>query len=215
VGHNFFGGQLTGSFTQLEGFTNIVSTGMLVQWPGGSARVIPFFTDIFSRQADFISQIRYLDSDPGNADTSGPYTFTLLDALGDPIPGTTQTDFWTACTQGMPVHFNPVVTPGLDIDLFWDVVPIAPGFKPAVGEGFYQIELYAEPFVPEILFGAHDIGVANHRIPWNDFGGDAPRFEDGRDGGLALSQLDNGDYHVEVMAFSQHRKTRDTATSAL
>ena len=92
---------------------------------------------------------------------------------------------------------------GLDIDLFWDVVPIAPGFNPAVGEGFYQIELYAEPFVPEILFGAHDIGVANHRIPWNDFGGDAPGFEDGRDGGLALSQLDNGDYHVEVMAFSQ------------
>ncbi|UCC45738.1 MAG: hypothetical protein JSU65_07405 [Candidatus Zixiibacteriota bacterium] len=57
--------------------------------------------------------------------------------------------------------------------------------------------------MPEILFGAYDIGVAKHRIPRNDFRGDVPGFEDGRDGGLALSQLDNGDYHVEVMAFSQ------------
>jgi hypothetical protein len=37
------------------------------------------------------------------------YTFTLLDALGNPIPGTTTTDVWTDCLITAPSNLEGVV----------------------------------------------------------------------------------------------------------
>ena len=190
--------------TLLEGFTNIVSTGMRVEWPDGTVVNVPFYTDIFSPDVDFVSEFRYLGGYEDDPISGEPYTFTLLDALGNPIPGTTQTDVWTACvTYPPPRDLSAIVTPELNIDLSWDAVPLVPGFDPANEMGFYQIGIWPWGFTSDTYYGANGISSPNHLIPWADFGGSAPGLPDGFDNGASLSELDEGNYELQVEAFSQ------------
>jgi hypothetical protein len=201
VAHNYNVDDLVDRLTIFGGRTNIVSTGMLVTRPDGSKTVVPFFTDIFSPNVDFISQFRYSKEEPGDPTNGKVYTFTLLDALGNPIPGATETDIWTACRQNPPRNVNAVVTSELNISLSWAPVQVVPGFDPTNEVGFYQIGLHLRPEGPT-LYGANLIQSANHLIPWNDFGGSAPGSPDGFDYGVGISQLDNGDYVIDVLSFS-------------
>lgn len=193
---------LTGPSTILEGYTNIVSSGMRVERPDGTVVDVPSYTDIFSSDVDFISQFRYLEGYGGDPISGGVYTFTLLDALGDPIAGTTRTDVWVGCLTGVPRDYVAVVTAELDIDLSWNAVPVVPGFDPDNDIGFYQIGIWPSDFDTDTYYGANGIASATHLIPWTSFGGDAPGSPDGYDRGDALIELDNGNYQVSVEAFS-------------
>lgn len=187
VHHAYWGEDLDVIFNVLEGYTNIVSSGMRVERPDGTVVIVPYYTDIFSPQVDFISEFRYLETSAGDPISGQPYTFTLLDALGDPIPGTTQTDVWTGCvTYPPPRNLNPVVTAELDVNLSWAPVPVAPGFDPANGIGFYQIFTWPD-FEGETSYGANVISSPNHLIPWAGFDGWAPGWPDGFDNGASSS----------------------------
>jgi hypothetical protein len=83
--------------TNLGGRTNVVSAGMLVTRPDGTTTTVPPFAGIFNPTIDFISEFGYFANDPVPAPSGGVYTMTLLDALGNPIAGTTATDVWTGC----------------------------------------------------------------------------------------------------------------------
>jgi hypothetical protein len=208
VHHGYSGEELVDKFNLLEGFTNIVSTGMRVERPDGTVVIVPFYTDIFSPQVDFISEFRYLQGFEGDPISGQPYTFTLLDALGNPIPGTTRSDVWTGCeTFPPPRNFVVAVTSDLNINLSWDATPNAPGFDPANEVGFYQIGVSPWDFGGDTQYGANLIKSTSHVIPWDGFGGWAPGVPDGNDSGSALSELENGNYQLLVEAFSRPNPT--------
>jgi hypothetical protein len=81
--------------------------------------------------------------------------------------------------------------------------PVADGFDPANGIGFYQITI--DPFGPPsgpFPYGACCIGMLNHIIPWEDFTPGATGTPDGADFGVALNQLNNRTYSIRVESFS-------------
>jgi hypothetical protein len=189
----------------LDGQTNIVSAGMLVAKPDGTTIVVPPYTDIFSPNVDFVTEFRYFipfpQAEAGYPISGKPYTFTLVDALGNPIPGTTQTDVWTACLVQPPHNLSAVITPNQDIDLTWAPVPPVLGFNPP-NEGFYQITIDHRSGPPCCLYGANLIGQVNHLIPWNDFTPGTPGKPDGFDYGVGLNKLANDIYQIRVESFS-------------
>lgn len=204
VHHGYRGEETIHRTTLLESYTNIVSSAMQVDRPDGTVVIVPFYTDIFSSQVDFVSEFRFLQSFEGDPISGQAYTFTLLNALGNPIAGTTQTDVWTACaTFPPPRNLDALLTPELNIDLSWSAVPSAPGFDPVNGIGFYQIGVWPWDWEVETSYGANLISGPSHRIPWAGFGGWAPGYPDGFDNGAALGELDNGNYQVQVEAFSR------------
>ncbi|MEW5941061.1 MAG: hypothetical protein AB1750_15445 [Chloroflexota bacterium] len=186
----------------LHGDTNIVSAGMLVVSPDGSSSVIPFYTDLFSPNVDFVNTFRYLEGYDGSLPVAGgTYKFTLLDVFGNPIPGTTQTDTWYGCTMDAPRNVSAsVIAEGIWVT--WDAAPSAPGFDPSSGIGFYQIVLF--PDGPgDGGYGANLILFTAHLIPLASFGGFAPGDPDGNDFGMALSELADGIYAFDVISFSE------------
>jgi hypothetical protein len=185
-----------------SGYTDIVSSGLLVQKPDGTAIVVPPFTDIFSPNVDFITSFRYLTVKPGEPVSGEPYTLTLLDALGNPIPGTTKTDVWTGCFITPPRNLRAFQQQNLDINLAWDSVPSAPGFDPANGTGFYQIFLQPQSSWSN-SYGAYGIRSTYHIIPWNDFLPPARGVPDGFDVGEGLNRLFDGAYRTFVKSFSE------------
>lgn len=185
----------------IEGFSNIVSSGLQVALPDGSSVTIPFYTDLFSPNVNFVDNFRYLQDFPNLPIAGETYTFTLLDVFGDPIPGTTVTDVWYACVADAPR--NVAATVDVDgIHLTWDAPTSAPGFDPANFVGFYQIELYPDGG-GGFGFGSNGVASPAHLIPFNSFGGGAPGLPDGFDFGSSLSELDNGVYYFDVISFSE------------
>lgn len=187
--------------TLLEGFTNIVSSGMRVTMPDGTSVDAPFFTDLFSPTVNFIDSFRFLTNLPDLPVSNGTYTFALLDVFGQPIAGATTADIWHACMQDAPRN----VTASVDasgITASWDQVPTVPGFDPngITPLGFYQIEL--NPITGDGSFGAGGIRNTSHLIPFMPFGGFAPGFPDGENFGKALSELGDGEYVFDTIAFS-------------
>lgn len=207
VFHNYNSNVLTQVKTIFGGFTNIVSSSMLVKRPDGTSVIVPPYTDIFSPNVDFITQFRYLipfnEGDDGDPVSGKPYTFTLLDALGNPIPGAIATDVWTACREAPPRNLQATVTQNRDINLTWDLVQTAPGFDPASGTGFYQIEIDSVPWAPPgSVYGANLIKSPSHLIPWNTFTPPAPGIPDGFNMGVALNGLADGTYVIWASSYS-------------
>jgi hypothetical protein len=202
VHHGYWGAEIVHSSTLLEAYTNIVSLGMRVEWPDGTVVVVPFYTDIFSPHVDFVSQFRYLEGYSGDAISGQAYTFTLLDGLGNPIPGTTAADVWTGCQIYPPPRDLTAVLSGNDIDLSWAPVPDTPGFDPDGGSGFYQIGSWPQ-FDSGTNYGANSIMSSNHVIPWDRHDRwDEWGSPDGADHGNALREFDDGLYQLQVEAFS-------------
>lgn len=195
--------QPTQLMTVFEGRTDIVSTGMLVQKPDGTAIVVPPFTDIFSPNVDFITSFRYLANTEGEPVSGQAYTHTLLDALGNPIPGTTKTDVWTECTITPPTNLQGSQQQDLDIYLDWDPVSNAAGFDPANGIGFYQIGIDPSPPLPDALsYGSNLISSTFHIIPWKDFEPGTVGVPDGFNLGVGLNQLPDGRYQIRTDSYS-------------
>ncbi len=185
----------------LDGSSNIVSSGMLVELPGGGSVVVPFYTDLFSPTVDFINEFRFLEVYADLPVVGETYTFTLLDVFGNPIPGTTQTDIWYACTMDAPRNVSAI----MDVDglhVTWDAVAPAPGFDPSNLIGFYQIELYPDGG-GGFGYGANLIQSPSHIIPLATFNGGAPGAPDGNDFGQSLSELPDGFYSFDVISFSE------------
>ena len=188
--------------TQLGGQTDIVSSGMLVEKPDGTTLIVPPYTDIFSPNVDFVNEFRYFipfdQAEDGDPIAGQPYKFTLLDVLGNPIPGATVTDTWTACLVEPPRNFSATVE-NKNIDLSWQAVRVVDGFDPANNTGFYQITIdtYGTPYGPS-PYGANGILFLNHIIPWENFTPGAPGSPDGADFGVGLNMFDNRLYSIRV-----------------
>jgi hypothetical protein len=186
----------------LEGFSNIVSSGMQVELPDGNTVVVPFYTDLFSPNVDFINEFRFLELYPDLPVVGDIYKFTLLDVFGQPIEGATTEDVWYACTMDAPRNVvATVVSTGIQVT--WDAVTPGPGFDPGGSPplGFYQIGLNSAS--GGFDYGAGGILVPEHLIPFALFGGMAPGSPDGQDHGKSLSELDDGQYFFEVISFSE------------
>jgi hypothetical protein len=191
------------SFTSLEGKTNIVSSAMQVDLPDGSQVIVEPYTDLFTPYVDFVSEFRYQTALSGGPASGQPYTFTLLDVLDNPIPGTTRTDVFTDCLAGPPTGVTPVVLAGNDVDLSWDPVPDVPGaFEPASDIGYYQIIIHGYDWESSTEYGAM-MASPQHLIPWAGFGGEAPGSPDGSDFGESLEELENGAYAIYVEMFTE------------
>jgi hypothetical protein len=179
---------------------------MRVDRPDGTSVLVPPYTDIFSPDVDFVTRFRYLmpfdQADEGEPMAGQPYTFTLLDAFGNPIPGATRTDVWTACLVTSPRNLVATVTPDLDIDVSWDEVPAVPGFDPEAGVGFYQIAVNPWDGSSCCQYGSNLIGSTTHLIPWNEYVPPSPGTPDGFDLGVSLSNFDNATYFIQLESFS-------------
>ncbi len=192
-------------FTGFDCGTDIVSFGVRVDMPNGASLVLKTYTDIFSPDVDFVSSFRFTDGIQGVYPIAGkPYTFTLLDAVGNTIPGTTKTDVWTGpCvdpTEGLAAQIKDIENNGQNIDLLWQPV-VGPGFYPLEGIGFYQVEVFAyidgQPTGPTI-YGANWVGLNNHVIPWDFIAGEGGD-PDGFDLGVGLKELNAGNYMIRIV----------------
>ena len=186
----------------LEGFSNIVSSGMQVELPDSNTLVVPFFTDLFTPNVDFINEFRFIELYPGLPVVRSIYKFTLLDVFGQPIEGATMEDVWYACTVDAPRNVAATVD-STGMQVTWNDVTPGPGFDPSSSSplGFYQIELDSVSGGSE--YGASSIHSPVHIIPLASFGGVAPGSPDGSDFGKALSELDDDVYFFNVISFSE------------
>jgi len=177
--------------------TVIVSSAMLVEDPYGNVTRVEYYTDLFSPNVDFVGRFRFTGTSEIPVVPGMPYTFTLLDALGQPIEGAVSTDTWNRCDQGAPMNF--VTTPGTDyINLSWNAVAPIPGeFDP----GNYQVTMWPmEGQAGE--YGSDGIQADNHNLPLNHFEPPGVGNPDGQDFGQALLELEDGPYEINVWAWN-------------
>lgn len=181
--------------TQLGVRTNIVSSAVRVDLPTGGSVIVPYYTDVFSLDVDFFTSFRYSTSLPGLPVAGGTYTFTLLDALGNPIPGATDTDIYVGGYIPEPPTdvTASLVADGISMD-WTEAATIPDAFDPANGIGFYQIGV--SQMGGGGVFGANWIAGPPHLIP-----NSSALFGD-HDYGTPLSELADGNYIIIVMSFS-------------
>jgi len=195
-------------YTLLGGNTNIVSSAMLVEWPDGGVEIVDYEQDIFTL-ADFVNEFAFGLNLEGLPIAGEPYTFTLLDSLGNTIPGTETVDYWYSCPQGAPS--DPVATYLFEdhVNTSWTGVADVPGQFEPNGDpqiGFYQIEVgsFEEG---GMLYGMNWGSSTYHNIPWSPFVVD--QFEDDPDGfdhGISFSELDDGLYEYRILSFSESHR---------
>jgi hypothetical protein len=169
---------------------------IVVESPDGEIVVLPPYGDIpYGEEGRFSRLIQ------GLPQTWGTYTFTALDADGTPIPGAVTSDVYVGGYEPDPVTnvLAEVVEAGILVN--WDPSPVISGaFEPNGSPpfGFYSIYFLREE--GEILYawshGDSPLSETSHLIPFRrqDFGqGDA---------GLALEEIDDGVYYLELHTFS-------------
>jgi hypothetical protein len=154
--------------------------------------------------SEFFFEAGYLPN-TGHPVSGRPYTATLVDFLGNPVEGGTTTDEFTACNVSPIYNLRAEAVEDQGIMLTWDHSAVTgPGFNPASGVGSYRIDFInvkdANSDFPAQTYGAGTIYHPGHLIPWADFGEYARGEPDGDDYGLALSQMEDGDYLVSVDA---------------
>ena len=200
--HRYEGDELLGVIKQFHVETNIVSMTAQVEAEDGDTWMLEPETDIFTPSVDYITYFRFGANNEGDPTSGAPYSFTLIDAFGNPISGAVNSDVWTVCPANHPR--NPVALLSSedepDIELSWDDFPIGDGWQPDQGMGFYQIQL-VDMTTNETLYGS-ELQLNEHRIPWDDFGGETPGMPDGFDYGQSLEQLPDGSYIIRVDVFT-------------
>ena len=200
-------------FTLLEGFTIIASSAMRVTAPDGEIFIVEPYKDIFSPEVDFIGNFRFLTHMDEAPIAHDPYTFTLLDILGNPIAGTESFDIWTACNTDAPSAFSTAFT-SIDegeelkdfVEFSWLFVPdvtgeFEPGESPQIG--FYQIGVSPFNYEGNTDYGASGIASAYHNMPVFPFDPGREGNPDGTDFGVGLGELEDGTYAVQAEAFSE------------
>ncbi len=192
--------------TNFHGETNIVSFQMLAEAPEGTAYLADFHTDIFSPDVNFIDLFRFDTHLVGTALPGQAYHFTLLDVLGQPVPGAADDDTFRRCDQGAATNLRAGVSGWrIYLELTWDAPEIIPGyFDPENGYGSYQLVLEHTPWRESgMLYGAETITTLHH-APWNSFEPGAAGSPDGNDYGISLSELEDGQYILFVGTFSYY-----------
>jgi hypothetical protein len=178
------GEQSEGLFLVTE--TNIVSSGVLVTLPGAGTVLLEAGTDIFAPWVDFVEAFRFgqgMESPPA---VGRPYRFVLLDAAGEPIAGTEWEDVFERCEVNPPGDLTLEVLEDGSVRVTWQAPPPAFGFDPLSGIGMYQVQVLGAS--GELVTGA-ETGQAEHILPWEDFGGEAPGVPDGATYGSGLEDL--------------------------
>lgn len=182
----------------------IVASALQITAPDDEVIIAPMHTDMWSPDADLITVFRFRTVVDNALPIPGqPYRFVLLDVLGKPIPGTETYDIWTHCSDIGPsdlqVSPNPAI--GEDLVLSWIGIPNVPGeFIPGQA-GYYQLSIDPVSGIGE-SFGADSIGATYHVIPWNPFVPDQAGSPDGRNLGVSLGSLVDGEYAINVFALS-------------
>jgi len=172
-------------------FTNIVMDSIRVDFPDGGSIIIPRFTDVFSPEVDWTTQLRFFTCEPGMTIAGGEYIFTGLDMAGEPIPGARNSDIWVGVEPpDPPTNLRAeVIEDGILVS--WDESPIIPGsFEPAAEPqlGYYQLHV-SRIGIAGLVYGAYHIPTSPHLIPQ-----DKADFIKGIDQGLSLSEMDDGTY---------------------
>jgi len=191
----FAGANIVSNPTWLDSDGTVVAAAMKVRAPDGEVIIVEPYTDIFSPQIDFISRFRFAKL-VNKAPIFGVYTFDLLDATGNVIPGTTRTDTFTQCRlNGGPKSLSAVFENN-DIRLSWVGPSTVPGFDPINNVGFYDIvsSMNGTKYASNLI--THNY----HYIPWANFEEGSHGSPSGYDYGLSLSELPDGTYVVFVMA---------------
>jgi hypothetical protein len=166
-----------------------------VETPGGEIVVLPRYGDVYGQER------RFLKSVPGLPQTGGTYTFTALDADGTPIPGAVASDVYVGGHEPDPPANVRAEVVEAGVLVTWEPSPLIPGaFDPGKSPplGFYQITLSGEEV--GMLYGWNQVDrpllETSYLIPFHrqDFGpGDL---------GLALEEMDDGVYYLNLDAFS-------------
>jgi hypothetical protein len=170
-----------------------------VQTPSGEIVVLPPFGDVFGWERRFHGGIQ----EPPQA--GGTYVFTALDADGAPIAGAVASDVYIGGYEPDPPTNVQAQMVEAGLLITWDPSPaIAGGFDPSGSPplGSYLIHLYREEGGEQggSTYGWTQAGKplpeTSHLIPFHhqDFGpGDT---------GLALEEMDDGAYYLNLVAFS-------------
>jgi hypothetical protein len=189
----------------LELYTVVVSSALQVELPDGSIRLIEHYTDIFSPHVDFVGRFRYFEHFEGEFPVTGePYTFRLLDILGNPIPGTESTDVFWRCNVDAPRNIIAPTSIESDVPLSWDPVPVITGefdpFLQAPDSEFhlpYQVNIHPATEEAEGEFGS--LGQqTTHIIPWSSFDPGGLGSPDGFDFGQPLESFNDGLYEISL-----------------
>jgi hypothetical protein len=185
--------------------TKIASSQMRVETPDGQVFLAGYHTDIFTPEVNFIDVFRFHYAVEGTPITAQPYDFTLLDVLGEPVPGAESQDIYRRCDQGAATNLRAVYTQLETLELTWDAPEIIPDyFDPQNGHGFYQLTLEYNPWrESNFLYGAEVI-TALHHVPWNPFEPGSTGSPEGADYGISLSELEDGQYILFVAAYSYY-----------
>ena len=185
--------------------TMIVSSQMQVETPDGQVFLANYHTDIFTPEVNFIDHFRFDYSVEGAPVVAQPYIFTLLDAIGAPVPGFESHDTFQRCDQGAATNLHAEFIPQEGITLTWDAPEIIPDyFDPENGHGLYQATLDHDPWQEGTLtYGAEMISTSHH-IPWNTFEPGAAGVPDGQDYGISLSEIEDGRYILFIGTYSYY-----------
>jgi hypothetical protein len=178
-----------------------------VQYPSGEIVDLPPYGDIFGRERRFHTSVQGLPP-------VGTYTFTAFDAAGAPIPAAVATDTYVGgSAQDPPTNVQgEVVEAGILVT--WDPVPVIPGSFDPTGSpplGDYQIALNREG--EGALYGWDQLGSSlvemSHLVPLRrqDLGPG--------DRGLALEELGDGVYHLDMWTHSDEFAAHDPAEELL
>lgn len=183
--------------------TSIVSSELRVLEPDGKVTNVPYHSSIFSLGVDFVNSFLFQGGHIGTPALDKSYIFTLLDALGEPIPGIQDQESFLRCGQGAPVNLQAAFVPGGYLELTWDAPDLVPGeFEPEKGYGLYQIIIEKFPRLETgSMYGAETFQT-NHRIPWAAFEPGSTGKPDGTDYGIGLSQFDDGQYIIRMAAYN-------------
>jgi hypothetical protein len=183
----------------LQIMTNIVMDSVRVDLPDGRLVIIPVYTDVFSPDVDWTTLFRFATCEPGMPTAGGEYIFTAFDAVGEPIPGAINTDIWVGVEPpDPPTNVRAELTED-GILVSWDESPIIPGsFEPAAEPqlGFYQLWM-SKIETGGSVYGANQISTSSHLIPQ-----DKADFINGKDWGLALSEMEDGTYCLQACVLS-------------
>jgi hypothetical protein len=194
-----------------SGETLIASAKMRVEAPDGQVYLADYHTDIFTPDVNFIDQFRFHYPIEGTPITGEPYRFTLLDVLGEAIPGVAAQDTYNRCDQGSATNLRAVVHLRADntqvdyVELSWDAPQTIPDyFDPQNGHGFYQLALRRSAGQEGIAFYGAETTATTHNIPWESFEPGSAASPDGYDYGISLAELEDGEYILSILVYSYY-----------
>jgi hypothetical protein len=168
---------------------------VVVKSPSGEIITLPSFSDIpYGREQRFGNYGMVM----GLPQIGGTYTCTALDTAGNPIPGAVAFDVYVGSNEPDPPTNVRAEVVKAGVLVTWEPSPAIPGaFDPSGSPpiGHYVVFLFREDKGGELVYGWNSgisLPETSHLIPLHrqDFVPD--------DAGLALEELDDGVYRIEM-----------------